>query len=231
MSMAQTPVHERHNPDLLALLPAGATRLVEVGCSSGALAREYKKINPGCHYTGIEIDAGYAELAARHCDRVVHLDIEEAADDTMDALFPADCWIFGDALEHLRDPWGVLSRIRARMSPGACVVACIPNAQHWSVQVRLNTGLFFYEKAGLMDRTHLRWFTRATMIDLFKNAGFRVETGVPRVFNEPGREQVDAAIRLLAQSVGADPDQAVRDAAPLQYVFRAVADAGVGLVP
>ncbi len=221
--MAQTPAHERHNPDLLAMLPAGASHLVEVGCSSGALAREYRKTNPGCHYTGIEIDAGYAKLASRHCDRVLHLDIETATDATMDTLFPSDCWIFGDALEHLRDPWAVLARIRHRMSPGACVVACVPNAQHWSMQVRLNTGLLHYEKSGLMDRTHLRWFTHATLIDLFRNAGFKVEAGIPRIFNEPGRAQVDAAIRLMAQSVGADPEQAVRDAAPLQYVMRAVA--------
>ncbi|MDD2768790.1 MAG: class I SAM-dependent methyltransferase [Methylococcus sp.] len=63
-TMQQTPAHERHNSDLLAVLPIGAKRIIEVGCSSGALGREYKKINPRCHYTGIEIDPEQAALDA-----------------------------------------------------------------------------------------------------------------------------------------------------------------------
>ena len=74
--MDQTPAHEHHNPDLLALLPGDVSRLVEVGCSSGALAREYKKINRSCYYVGVEAVPAYVRLAERYCDKVLELDIE-----------------------------------------------------------------------------------------------------------------------------------------------------------
>ncbi|MBI6920413.1 class I SAM-dependent methyltransferase [Pseudomonas monteilii] len=218
----QTPVHQSHNPDLLKLIPLSAKRIVEVGCSSGALAREYKKLNPDAHYIGIEIDPGYAELARVHCDHVVDMNIEHASIEQLAEEFAADCWIFGDVLEHLYDPWLVLSKIRQATAPGGCVVACIPNAQHWSVQARLSIGDFRYEDSGLFDRTHIRWFTLATMLELFTQAGLTVEAGVPRVFNEPQRERFLPVIHAMAAAAGKDPEMAVQDALPLQYVFRAI---------
>ncbi|NDH44257.1 MAG: glycosyl transferase, partial [Betaproteobacteria bacterium] len=68
--MQQTPIHEHHNPDLLALVPRTSRRLIEIGCSSGALARAFKQQVPESHYVGVEIDPRYAELAKRHCDEV-----------------------------------------------------------------------------------------------------------------------------------------------------------------
>lgn len=220
--MQQTPAHERHNADLLAVIPLSSARLIEIGCSSGALAREYKKLNPACHYTGIDICRNYADAASAHCDVTLSLDIESIADSAFEELFPSDCWVFGDSLEHLRDPWSILRKIRGKLRPGACIAACIPNAQHWSVQVRLNSGNLFYEDSGLLDRTHLRWFTRTTIIDLFKVTGFRIEAFVPRIFHEPQRERVADAIRMMSRLNGADPEQAVLDAMALQYVVRAV---------
>jgi len=217
-----TPAHDRHNEDLLALVPTGARRLVEVGCSSGALARAYRLLNPGCHYVGIEAVPAYAELARRHCDAVVDADIERLDEEALRRDFPCDCWIFGDVLEHLVDPWRLLARVRRVIPPDGSVVACIPNAQHWSVQARLNSGRFVYEDIGLLDRTHLRWFTRSTIVDLFNGAGFRIVAALPRTFNEPRDPSVLAAIRALASSVGGDPETAARDALPWQYVIRAV---------
>jgi SAM-dependent methyltransferase len=220
--MEQTPAHERHNPDLMHLLPPAARTLVEVGCSAGALAREYKKLNPGCRYIGIEVVPQYVRLAARYCDTVHELDIEGVDEDFIRHSLGGDCWIFGDTLEHLRDPWSLLARIRRTMAVDACIVACIPNAQHWSVQARLSCGEFIYEDAGLLDRTHLRWFTRRTMIEMFERAGLRIEAGFPRIFDDPRKEQVLPGIRLMAQGIGADPELAAADALPYQYVVRAV---------
>jgi hypothetical protein len=221
--MDQTPVHDQHNPDLLAIIPKDATTIVEVGCSSGALAREYKKTNRDCHYIGLEIVSEYAKLAERYCDSVVVLDIESVDEDFLRNKFNnSNCWIFGDALEHLRDPWLLLSRIRKIIPMQGSVVACIPNAQHWSVQSRLCSGLFRYENSGLLDKTHLRWFTRLTIIDLFQSTGFRIVEGFPRIFDEPNRDKVLPAIRHMAQSIGVDPEVAINDAIPLQYVLRAV---------
>ena len=220
--MDQTPVHEHHNPDLLKLIPPSSRRVVEVGCSSGALAREFKKISAGCHYVGVEIDEQYASLARRYCDQTLCLDIEQAGDDFFAAQRDCDCWVFGDALEHLRDPWRLLRAIRAVLPGNGCVVACIPNAQHWSLVSRLAIGDFRYEDQGLLDKTHLRWFTRQTMVELFEDAGFIIAEGIPRIFHEPGRDAVLPLIGQLARACGADPNSAINDAVPLQFVVRAV---------
>ena len=220
-AMQQTPVHEQHNPDLLNMIPKNAARLIEVGCSSGALAREYKKNNHNCHYVGVEISPIYAELAERHCDTVLSLDIESAVDDEFFRSLNADVWIFGDILEHLRDPWSLLRKIRKVIPDEGCVVACIPNAQHWSIQARLSCGNFRYEDSGLLDRTHLRWFTRQTIVEMFEMTGFQVIDGSPRIFNEPARENFLPSIRGMALAMGADPNIAEQDALPLQYVVKA----------
>ena len=179
---AQTPAHDIPNPDLLAILQA-VDRLVEVGCSRGALARAYRSRHPQAHWLGIEIDSSYAEEARHHCQEVLVADVEQLLADPQQAeRLRADCWIFGDSLEHLRDPWRVLHRVHGLLSPGGTVCACIPNAQHWSLQARLCLGQFVYEESGLLDRTHLRWFTPTTMVALFEDNGFRILSNQPRIF-------------------------------------------------
>lgn len=220
--MDQTPATEQHNPDLLSFIPKDVRRIVEVGCGSGALAREYKKINGACSYIGIDVVPEYTKLARRYCDTVLELDIESVDEKFLQDNLNCDCWVFGDALEHLRDPWLLLSRVRKIIPGEGNIVACIPNAQHWSVQARLNCGMFRYQISGLLDKTHLRWFTRTTIIEMFQTAGFRIVEGRPRIFDDPEREKVLPAIRLMAQCIGADPEVAVNDALPLQYVVRAV---------
>jgi 2-polyprenyl-3-methyl-5-hydroxy-6-metoxy-1,4-benzoquinol methylase len=219
--MKQTPIHDNFNAELLALIPRDAKRVIEVGCSSGALAREYRKLNRACEYVGMEIDPEYAKIARAHCSHVLVGNIEHIASAEFEALLPVDCWIFGDVLEHLYDPWAVLRRICAASSVGTSVVACIPNAQHWSVQLRLNAGEFRYEDMGLFDRTHIRWFTKQTILELFSSTGFSIVEGGGRVLHEPYRERGLEGVRALAAAMGADPETAASDATPFQWVLRA----------
>lgn len=213
---------ERANPDLLAFIPASARRVIEIGCSTGVLARAFRQGQADVHWHGVEIDPRSAVQARAHCDLVEVLDIEALSDSELARYADRDCWVFGDVLEHLRDPWGLLARIRAILPPQGCVVVCVPNAQHWSLQARLAIGDFRYQASGLMDRTHIRWFTRVTLLEMFQQAGLRMEAGTPRTFNEPQRERFLPAIRAMATAMGVDPEQAVQDALPLQYVLRAV---------
>ncbi|HZZ91676.1 MAG TPA: methyltransferase domain-containing protein [Usitatibacter sp.] len=223
--MQQTPMHDLPNLDLLALVPQGVERVVEAGCSSGALGQAFLAQRPEVEYIGIEMVREYAEVARGRLSEVVVANVEEMEDRSFDVLNPTDCWIFGDVLEHLYDPWRTLKRVRRSLGEGGCVVACIPNAQHWSVQGLLNIGEFRYQDAGLLDRTHIRWFTRKTIIELFASTGFDIEEMGGRVFEEPGRAQALPAIRSLAQACGSDPDEAERDALPIQYLVRARARA------
>lgn len=220
--MKQTPIHSIHNPDILRIMPGSLKRVVEVGCSSGALAKAYTRINPDCKYTGIEIDPAYAEISREYCSEVICGNVESLDDENFLKLFPSDCWIFGDVLEHLYDPWALLRRIRLKLENGAQIIACVPNAQHWSIQARLNSGLFRYEDQGLMDRTHIRWFTRITLIELFESTGYKIIEGFGRVFVEADRERYLPAIRAVAEAGGTNPERAVNDSIPFQWVFKAI---------
>ena len=219
---AEAPLH--YNQDLLALMPAGARGVVEIGCNTGALARAYKAANPVSHYTGIDIDASFVERSAAYCDQTLLLNIE-TADDAFFASYAAtsNVWVFGDVLEHLRDPWTVLAKIRRALPADGCIVVCLPNTQHWTVQAKLCIGDLRYEDTGLLDRTHLRFFTRATMLEMFAGAGLRIEQGHPRIFGALENPHIIAAIRSMALGCGADPELALQDAQALQYVVRAVA--------
>ena len=140
--MRQTPAHDHANLDLLAVMPAAA-RVAGAGCSRGALARAYKQRVQDCHYTGIEIDADYAEQASFFCDNILVGDIEAIIQgSTLDELAGASCW--GDTLEHLRAPWQVLRSLHRLLSDDGRACACIPNMQHWSIQLQLNSGLIRY---------------------------------------------------------------------------------------
>lgn len=86
----------------------------------------------------------------------------------------------------------------------------------------MSIGDFRYEDEGILDRTHLRWFTRQTIIEMFHQAGFEIQEGVPRIFDEPGRERFLPMIGEMAKAAGADPEVAISDAIPLQYVIRAI---------
>ena len=221
MSMKQTPAHSVVNLELMSLIPGHARRIVEIGCMLGAMAQAFRAAHPHVQYVGVDIDPEYAAAAAQHCTRALAGDVERLEPAVFDSLFPSDCWIFGDCLEHLRDPWALLKRVRAAIDPQGCLLVCIPNAQHWSVQWRLASGNFRYEDSGLLDRTHIRWFTRVTMLEMFAGAGWRVEQGLTRVLaGSPLQDSVLQGIRAMAQAGGFDADMAVQDAVPFQYIFK-----------
>lgn len=219
--MEQTAAHSHYNPDLLASMPKAA-KVVEVGCSTGALAKAYKEQHPTADYVGIEVDASYGSRARQWCNSVLVGDVEELLSSPASTVdLRANLYVFGDSLEHLRDPWSVLGRVHHLLAKEGWVCACIPNAQHWSLQARLSIGEWHYEESGLMDRTHLRWFTRRTMESMFKEAGFAIQTIHPRIFPHPSSDMVIKQIMAMAKLLGRDASLAARDALPLQYVIRA----------
>ena len=215
--------HHRANPDLLRLIPRDAGVVVEVGCGGGALGTRYKTFNPACRYIGVEIDGAAAAIAREHLDGVIEGDVE-----TLDpASLPipegrsVDCLIFGDALEHLRDPWSVLVRQVERLSEDGVVLACIPNVQHWTLIEGLLRGQWRYQNEGLLDRTHLRFFTLEGALDLFTAAGLVVHDVLPRVFNAPAFEAFFKAAEPTLDALKIDKARFAQQGRALQYVVRA----------
>ena len=148
-------------------------RVLEFGCARGEMSRFLAL--EGCNVTGIEIDSHAAEEARKHCNEVIVADLD--ARHLVD-LLPAssfDVAVFGDVLEHLRDPWQVLEETRTFLGPGAYAVMSIPNVAHGAVRLALLRGAFNYQELGLLDDTHLRFFTARTVRELCLRAGFRID--------------------------------------------------------
>jgi 2-polyprenyl-3-methyl-5-hydroxy-6-metoxy-1,4-benzoquinol methylase len=141
------------NTDLLERIPLTAQSVLDVGCNGGALGAAYRRFNPRALLLGIEPDATAAELAARRLDQVAAVDVERnPLPFALDR--PIDCIIYGDVLEHLRDPWAVLRRHAEALSEDGTMVICVPNVHHWSFADRLLRGTWKYEPDGLLDETH-----------------------------------------------------------------------------
>jgi 2-polyprenyl-3-methyl-5-hydroxy-6-metoxy-1,4-benzoquinol methylase len=161
---------------VLDAVPAGA-RVLDVGCATGYLAAEL--VRRGCTVDGVEVDPAAAEQARAHCREVVVGDLEapstHAAVERLLAGARPDVVLCADVLEHLRDPWAVLAWLRTLLAPGeGKAIISVPNIGHWTARRALLRGRFDYADHGLFDRTHLRFFTRATARELATRAGFAV---------------------------------------------------------
>jgi GT2 family glycosyltransferase/2-polyprenyl-3-methyl-5-hydroxy-6-metoxy-1,4-benzoquinol methylase len=153
------------------LVPETAAVVVDVGCGGGALGAYLKKTRPSLRVYGIEPVAEQAARASRWLDGVA----AGVAEDGVPQGWPRpDCVIFADVLEHLPDPWSVLQRWHDELAPGGVVVVSVPNVAHVSVVAPILGGRWDYAEAGVLDRTHLRFFTLETALALVQKAGLEV---------------------------------------------------------
>jgi SAM-dependent methyltransferase len=207
------------NPDLLARIPLEASLVVDVGCGAGALGAAYRRRNPAARVEGIEPEPSLAARAEAVLHAVHRLDVETAP--LPYASGSLDCLIFGDALEHLRDPWAVLARAAPLLKPEGVLLACVPNVEHWRFAERLLRGGWRYEPMGLFDRTHLRWFSRDTMLQALRDARLTPVDATPRVFEHEAFSGFLAAIRPALSALGVEERAYATRALPLQFVWRA----------
>jgi O-antigen biosynthesis protein len=144
------------------------SRVLELGPATGYMSRAFAA--RGCTVVGIELDPEMAERAGEFCERVLVGDLdsldleEELGEERFDAIVAAD------VLEHLKDPLQALERLRPFLSPDGCFVVSVPNVAHGSVRLALLSGHFDYRDIGLLDSTHLRFFTRETLEQLLDDA-------------------------------------------------------------
>ena len=150
-------------PEVCALVPASARTVIDFGCAGGGLGRALKKERPQVEVRGVEPVAAQAERARTVLDDV-HVG---TAEDALPELAAPHCVIFADVLEHLVDPWAAVRRARELLPSGGSLVVSIPNVLHHSVLGDSARGRFDYRDAGVLDRTHLRFFTAATARELY----------------------------------------------------------------
>jgi methionine biosynthesis protein MetW len=162
--------YESHRPDVQALVPRDARRILDLGCSSGALGAALKARHR-CEVVGVEVDPVYAERARERLDEVVAADVQTFAPE---GAF--DCVIAADVLEHVVDPLAVLRRAADALRPGGAAVVSLPNVRYWNTFWQLGVrGRWPRQPDGIFDRTHLRWFTGRDAVDLVAEAGLRLE--------------------------------------------------------
>ena len=164
--------YENVRNDLIPLIPMDATHILEVGCATGMTGRELKKRN-GAFVAGLEFNAEAAREAKKNLDDVIEGDIEKIDLPYSDNTF--DCIFFADVLEHLVDPLSALLKVKRLLKKEGTIVASIPNVQFHGVIHKLIEGNWTYEKEGILDETHLRFFTYKEIIKLFSQAGYSIQ--------------------------------------------------------
>jgi SAM-dependent methyltransferase len=157
-------------PEIAALVPASAERVLDVGCGKGQLGGLLRQ--RGRYVCGIELIPAIAVEAALHLDEVITGDVETVQLPWAAASF--DVVICGDVLEHLIDPWQVTRHLARLLVPGGRLIASIPNVQNYRVIRSLIRGRWDYRERGILDHGHLRFFTLRTIEKLFEQAGLEV---------------------------------------------------------
>jgi len=158
------------NPFLLNLVPQGV-KVLDVGCSGGQFG-EQLILHKGCTVFGVDISANAIEDAQKRLHSALQMNIEEDAFPFADQYF--DLVIFGDVLEHLRDPASVLSDFSSHLKPDGMLLTSLPNVAHIGIRIRLFCGRWNYQSSGIMDDSHLRFFTLTTARKMLRDAGFEI---------------------------------------------------------
>jgi 2-polyprenyl-3-methyl-5-hydroxy-6-metoxy-1,4-benzoquinol methylase len=206
-------------------LVASTSRVLELGPATGYMSRALR--DQGVAVVGIELDPEMARRAEEFCERVVVgdldvLDLDAAlGEDRFDAIVAAD------VLEHLKDPLGALTRLRPFLTEQGFFVVSVPNVAHGSVRLALLSGHFPYQEIGLLDRTHLRFFTRENLEQLLDEA----ELGVAELHRH--ELNIDASeVPFDAADAPAELRRALEadvEARTYQFVVKAIPMAREGL--
>lgn len=213
--MKETPKYEtqidlsnkNNSQTQLIQLTGHDKKVLEVGPAAGYVSEVLQ--GRGCTVTGIELDGDAAKLAERFCERMIVGNVEELDFQQTFGDERFDVAMFGDVLEHLVDPQRVLERVRAILKPGGFVVASVPNIAHASIRLALIRGEFRYTPLGLLDKTHLRFYTRDTLGDLFRDAGYTIRVWRRVQLGAFGTEQelrTEDYPPYLTRSISDDPE-------------------------
>ena len=168
--------HNLVRPEILNLIPSTSKSILDLGCGTGALGKEIRFRQP-CHVTGIELNKEAVEIAKKNLDVAICDNLNRYNPTLSSARY--DTIILADILEHLISPWGVLKKFAYVLTDGGTVIASIPNAAHPWIVSQMQRGLFRYEPAGILDITHLRFFTKTTIGQLFYKAGLKITKITP----------------------------------------------------
>jgi SAM-dependent methyltransferase len=218
--MTVTASYDLPNPDLLDRLPLTAGTVLDVGCGHGALGLAFAALNPQTLFFGIDSNPDVLVRAAERYHAVACADVEQ--DPFPFGAKKFDCLVYGDVLEHLREPWVLLRRHLECLNDDGVVLICCPNVEHWTFVARLIRGEWSYEESGLFDRTHLRWFSLESLRRGLEEVDLLPCDVHPRVFERDRVIQFLDAMAPTLKAMGMRVEDYAPRAAALQYVWRAL---------
>ncbi len=164
--------YQHARTEVLRHLPAGPLRILEIGCGEGGTLARIRELRPDVWLAGAELMKLDSPLYAK-LDQFEQINVEEQ----LPSISPGsiDVLLCLDVLEHLREPQQVLVRLATLLRPNALLIASLPNLQYVKVSLPLLFGHFNYTDEGVLDRTHLRFFTRRSAMRMLDEAGFNVQ--------------------------------------------------------
>jgi spore maturation protein CgeB/SAM-dependent methyltransferase len=165
--------YTKERPEIADLIPGDAQRILDVGCGGGRLARLLKQGAGHREVWGVEMDSAACTEAKKWLDRVDRADASVWEPPADKGYF--DALVFADVLEHLPSPQATVERYLSWLKPGGAVVLSLPNVRFWGVVKHLVDGYWTYQDEGILDRTHLRFFTWTEVQRLLAACGLEVE--------------------------------------------------------
>jgi len=169
------PSYIRQRSDIEKLVSPNTRSVLDVGCSTGTLGAAIKA-RTGAQVFGIELSQEMAQLASAHLDKVFVGDAAEIILQGKMRDLKFDTIIFADVLEHLAVPWAVLKGVIEYLEPRGIIIASIPNVRHIdTIYSLVGKGCWPYRDRGIHDRTHLRFFTKKNIVELFESTGLSID--------------------------------------------------------
>jgi 2-polyprenyl-3-methyl-5-hydroxy-6-metoxy-1,4-benzoquinol methylase len=216
------PYFDTLRDEIEPLVPESPSLAMDIGCGKGVTSQWLKQIRPNITTVGVEIDKSVAAVAASVVDTVLVADLEKGLEALDSYRGRVDLLLLLDVLEHLHDPWARLKEFKAFLAPAGVVIASIPNVRNFKVLLPLLLkGEWRYQDSGILDRTHLRFFTRRTVVELFAGAGYEIQQITRTGPLQPSRiKTVSGGVAFLANVMSAG---SLRDFIAHQYLVRAVA--------
>jgi O-antigen biosynthesis protein len=176
-SADQTQYHNYLNPQLADVFDHAPKLMLDVGCAAGLFGAFVKERHPGARVVGIELNRAAAATARERIDYVFEEKLEDI-DLAQAGIAPGsiDTVVVADVLEHMYDPWRVMQGLKPHLAPNAQIIASIPNTRHLGLVLDLmDRGQWRYAERGLLDITHIRFFTLAQIHQFFTETGYKVD--------------------------------------------------------
>lgn len=173
--MIENPYYISTRPDVEPYIPQNMKRTLDVGCATGAFSKMLKDKKNVAETWGIEMVEECAREAQTRVNKVLTGTFDDVYTQLPDNYF--DCVFFNDVLEHMPKPETCLEIIKGKLSQGGLVIASIPNVRYIEVLKELVLKKDWkYTDSGIMDRTHLRFFTRKSMMRMFDECGYNISS-------------------------------------------------------